>query len=112
MGTPFELFDHPVNRFVANFVGSANVWPRDAGDVAFRPHAVRLQLGTGDPGPDGLALAGAVESIEFLGEFVRYEVRVGERQVIADVPHARGVAPLARGTSVILRIPESELRRI
>ena len=110
VGTPFELFDHPLNRFVAGFVGSANMWPRAPGEVAFRPHAVRLELGESGTATEGLALAGSVESMEFLGEFVRYEVRVGDRNVTADVPHERDRVPLARGTRVILRVRESELR--
>jgi iron(III) transport system ATP-binding protein len=51
-----------------------------------------------------------VESAEFLGEFLRYEIRVGEGLVIADVPHARGRAPIADGTPVALAVPASELR--
>ncbi|PWB66805.1 MAG: polyamine ABC transporter ATP-binding protein, partial [Betaproteobacteria bacterium] len=119
VGTPMELFDYPVNRFVAQFVGSVNLFagdfrregdrlrfvspklgtvalpagvepPAGAFDLAFRPHAV--SVAEAPAGERDLALAGAVESAEFLGEFLRYEIRVGEALVIADVPHARGRA--------------------
>ena len=116
IGTPVELFDHPVNRFVAQFVGSVNLYEgslrrvgegwvfrspalgecdlpasfagteRDHVELAFRPHAVQLDATTGD----ALQLAGAIEGGEFLGEFMRYEIRVGDAMVIADQPHARG----------------------
>jgi iron(III) transport system ATP-binding protein len=137
VGTPMELFDFPVNRFVAQFVGSVNLFAGDfrregdklrfaspklgnvslpAGleppvgsfDLAFRPHAVSVAEREG--GPDDLALRGAVENAEFLGEFLRYEIRVGEATVTADVPYARGRRPIEPGTPVALAIPASELR--
>ena len=136
VGTPMELFDFPVNRFVAQFVGSVNLFagrfereggalrfaseklgrvalpagvepPAGEHDLAFRPHAVSVAESAG---PDALALRGAVENAEFLGEFLRYEIRVGEGLVIADIPHARGRAPIAPGTAISLAIPASELR--
>jgi iron(III) transport system ATP-binding protein len=137
VGTPMELFDFPVNRFVAQFVGSVNLFagtfrregdalrfaspmlgdvPLPAGveppagsfDLAFRPHAVSVAEGAA--GPQDLALNGAIENAEFLGEFLRYEIRVGEATVTADVPYARGRAPIAPGTNVSLAVPASELR--
>ena len=137
VGTPMELFDYPVNRFVAQFVGSVNLFagdfrregdrlrfvspklgtvalpagvepPAGAFDLAFRPHAV--SVAEAPAGERDLALAGAIESAEFLGEFLRYEIRVGGALVIADVPHARGRAPIADGTAVALSVPASELR--
>jgi iron(III) transport system ATP-binding protein len=113
VGTPMELFDQPANRFVAGFVGSANVWAAPTGEVAFRPHAVQLQAGDALPSADGgLALRGTIESTEFLGEFVRYEVRVGDRLLTADVPHVRNRAPLELGSAVSLAVPGHELRSL
>jgi len=137
VGTPMDLFDFPVNRFVAQFVGSVNLFAgafrREGGvlrfaspklgdvvlpagveppagdfDLAFRPHAVHIGEAT-DAAP-GLALKGAVEGTEFLGEFLRYEIRVGEAVVTADIPHARGREPIAPGTPVALAVPATELR--
>ncbi|HQY45518.1 MAG: ABC transporter ATP-binding protein [Burkholderiales bacterium] len=136
VGTPMELFDFPVNRFVAQFVGSVNLFAgrfeREGGalrfaseklgrvalpagveppagefDLAFRPHAVSV---VDAAGPEALSLRGAVENAEFLGEFLRYEIRVGEGLVIADIPHARGRAPIEPGTAISLAVPASELR--
>ena len=139
VGSPMALFDHPVNRFVAQFVGSVNLFagrfrreggrlrfaserigevdlppglepPAEGSDLAFRPHAVRLE-GDGRGLAEGaMRLEGAVEGAEFLGEFLRYEIRVGGAVVTADVPHERGRAPLAEGTRVGLSVPASELR--
>jgi iron(III) transport system ATP-binding protein len=139
VGSPMELFDHPVNRFVAQFVGSVNLFAgefrRDGGalrfispklgevalpvgleppaagyDLAFRPHAVHLEGDGAAASGEAMRLDGAIEGAEFLGEFLRYEIRVGEAHVTADVPHQRGRAPLAAGTRVGLSVPASELR--
>jgi iron(III) transport system ATP-binding protein len=134
IGTPLELYDHPVNRFVAQFVGSVNLFDgevRDGhfvsaalGDVelpaamgagppaahlAFRPHAVRF--GADAPG-GGLRLEGKVAGSEFLGEFVRYEIRVNGAIVTADQPHHRGGDRIAEGTLLELTVPAAELRLI
>src|SRR6187431_167854 len=113
IGSPVELFDDPANRFVAEFVGSVNVYEGELRDgrflsptlgeitlpaslgtgaqltahLAFRPHAVRLDEAVP---ADGLQLEGRVASAEFLGEFMRYEIRVNEAIVTADQPHVRG----------------------
>jgi iron(III) transport system ATP-binding protein len=139
VGSPMDLFDFPVNRFVAQFVGSVNLFPghfitegdhlrfdsptlglltlpkglslqSTEMDLAFRPHAVRFVEDAHTQLQDHLALQGMIEDSEFLGEFIRYEVRVGQAMVKADIPHARGVAPLPIGAHIHLRIPAQELR--
>jgi iron(III) transport system ATP-binding protein len=112
VGTPFELFDHPVNRFVAGFVGSANIVQRDGRDIAFRPHAVTLRTSGAASQDEGLSLSGEIEAVEFLGEFVRYDVKVGDMHVTADVSHARDRTPLPPGTAVTIGVPATELRRL
>ena len=76
-------------------------------EIAFRPHAVTFD---GPALPDGLELDGVIEDSEFLGEFVRYELRVGSGKVIADQPHRRGEEPRARGERVRLAVPLTEVR--
>ena len=137
VGTPIELYDRPVNRFVAEFVGSLNLFEgelRREGDalrfvgaalgevklpstlraqpasrvqLAFRPHAVAFGPdGTGE----GLELQGTIDAVEFLGEFVRYEVRVKDALVLADQPHARGHQPLEKGRGVALHVSPADIR--
>ena len=55
-------------------------------------------------------LDGLVESAEFLGEFSRYRVRVGEVAVVADQPHYAGIAMLPTGTAVRLGIEPTQIR--
>jgi iron(III) transport system ATP-binding protein len=141
IGTPMELFDHPANRFVAQFVGSVNLFggsftrttgalhfsspaigevalpatlepPGTHGEIAFRPHAVRLAPGSPAVTGDDMRLTGTIEGEEFLGEFLRYEVRVAGARVVVDHAHARGEAPLAAGTPVTLSVPADEIRFI
>jgi iron(III) transport system ATP-binding protein len=130
VGTPEELFDRPVNRFVAQFVGSVNLYAgsvaggrfsspalgdvalpgslrRDgAADLAFRPHAVRIDA---PPDAEELRLDGVVSSAEFFGEFVRYDIRVHEARLCADQPHPRGAGRIADGTAVRLSVPAREV---
>jgi len=139
VGTPMELFDFPVNRFVAQFVGSVNLYPgrfitegdhlrfesptlgtlmlprglelqSTEMDLAFRPHAVRFVDDPNTQHENNLALKGIIEDSEFLGEFLRYEVRVGEGRIMADIPHVRGALPLKAGSAVHLRVSSEELR--
>jgi len=153
IGTPVELFDRPVNRFVAQFVGSVNLFEgvvsREGNEVqfksdalgsvrlpaaidkigtaqiAFRPHAVHLvgsapedsargQAASGIQagGGDVLSLKGTIEGGEFLGEFMRYEIRVGSALVVADQHHACGAGRLANGAPVQLTVPHREIRII
>ena len=142
VGTPIELFDRPANRFVAQFVGSVNLiegelreqpggavfaspmvgtWAlpdsieRPGGarvELAFRPHAASLEPGSARERDGHLSLAGRIEGAEFLGEFVRYDVRVGDGRLTADLPHARGSGRLAPGTEVSMSVPAHEIRLI
>ena len=137
IGTPTALFDHPANRFVAQFLGSVNLFAgairRDrqrwvfaspalgevglpdalataekaSAEIAFRPHAVSFG---GAVVADALELDGVIDGGEFLGEFMRYEVKVSAATVLADQPHVRGTEPLARGTPVRLSVAPGEVR--
>lgn len=139
VGSPMDLFDFPVNRFVAQFVGSINLFSgrfqtegdrlrfisptlgevvlpnglalqATSMDLAFRPHAVRFASDRLSDLDENLALYGTIVSAEFLGEAFRYDVRVGQGIVRADISHARGKAALKPGSEVHLRVPTQELR--
>ncbi len=139
VGSPMDLFDFPVNRFVAQFVGSVNLFsgrfqtdgdhlrfnsptlgevvlPQGleqqvaAMDLAFRPHAVHFASDAQSDLDGHLALKGEIVSAEFLGDAFRYDVRVGQAIVRADIPHSRGKSALATSAEVHLRIPTRELR--
>ncbi len=141
VGTPLALFDHPQNRFVSQFIGSTNLFagqflagdtgpsfaspalglltlpsalvaPSEPSEMAFRPHAVRLCSAEQPALAGHLQLSGVVHHQEFLGAFLRYEVRVGSALVLADQAHVRGQPSLPLGTAVSLLIPATEIRFI
>ncbi len=139
VGTPVELFDHPVNRFIANFVGTANMFAgtlkpgadgmvfesaalgtlllrgaptalAGAVEIAFRPHAVTLaEAGTAHDG--GLIwLKGRVAAREFLGEFIRYVVTVGTSEIVADQAHYTDARKFEPGEALDLGIQPEQIR--
>ena len=141
VGTPLALFDHPQNRFVSQFIGSTNLFagqflagdtgpsfaspalgllalpsvlvaPSEPSEMAFRPHAVRLCSAEQPALAGHLQLSGVVHHQEFLGAFLRYEVRVGSALVLADQAHVRGQPSLPLGTAESLLIPATEIRFI
>ena len=139
VGTPMELFDHPANRFIANFVGTINLYAgrlaTGAGatvfvsdalgtiplaglplpapgevEIAFRPHVVAL-CDPGMPVDAGLIrLEGRVAAREFLGEFIRYTVRSGTGEIVADQAHYTGARSYAPGEAVQLAIQPQQVR--
>ncbi len=115
VGTPTDLYDRPVNRFIANFVGTINliagsidetarftspllgthripVVPGLTGpaELAIRPHALAVI------GKDAALAAyrawidGTVAEREFLGEFMRYRIDIAGTTLVADAPHFGG----------------------
>ncbi len=79
VGTPGEIYERPVNEFVAGFVGTSNVLERDGRRVLIRPERIRL-LGAGE---DALgAVAGVVREVAYLGSVTRYVVETGGGQTI------------------------------
>lgn len=138
VGTPMELYDRPVNRFIANFVGTINLLkgkvecvgagvafdshalgrislPQIAGarageaEIAIRPHALTL-LAPGDPPDPGQVWAeGMVAEREFLGEFIRYRVKVGDTELTADAPHFSGHPAYVPGNPVKIGIDPAQV---
>jgi iron(III) transport system ATP-binding protein len=127
-GTPAALYGEPASRFVADFIGDANLvrgsldWlDGDRGtvtlgglalvlphrgvspgevDVAIRPEAVRLAA----DGPGGPAMAGRVTKAAYLGSHMEYTVSspVGELFVVDGAVGAR----LAPGAGVAITLAD------
>jgi iron(III) transport system ATP-binding protein len=138
VGTPVELYDTPANRFIARFVGTINLvrgtletsgagWvfrsealgaiglegakasPGPA-EIAIRPHA--MQLAAPDTPPDGgrTWLDGTVTEREFLGEFVRYVVKIGNAELVVDQPHYMREPGFAPGAPVKVGINSAQIK--
>jgi putative spermidine/putrescine transport system ATP-binding protein len=97
VGTPAEVYEHPVNEFVAGFVGAANFVASDAGPVTVRPERVRLD-GSGE-----VRRAGVVEAVHYLGPTTRVRVVTDDgTTVLADVPNSGSSTGAAVGDRVDL----------
>jgi putative spermidine/putrescine transport system ATP-binding protein len=79
VGTPGEIYERPVNEFVAGFVGTSNVIEQDGRKVMIRPEKIRL-LGEGEEQPG--SLAGVVREVAYLGSVTRYVVETDRGETI------------------------------
>src|SRR4029077_17955290 len=73
VGTPGEIYERPVNEFVAGFVGTSNTI-EDGGVLrTVRPEKIRiLREGESDP----RAVEGVVREVGYLGSVTRYSVEL------------------------------------
>jgi putative spermidine/putrescine transport system ATP-binding protein len=73
VSSPVELYERPVNEFVAGFVGISNVIERDGKRLTIRPEKIEL-LDAGAPA-DGLhSERGKVVEVAYAGMVTRYTV--------------------------------------
>jgi iron(III) transport system ATP-binding protein len=124
IGAPLDLYDRPANRFVATFLGTANLIDgRIEADGQFISEGLAL---AGIGSPEGLAcisirpqdvvvrqtgegIAATVAEREFLGGFTRYRMQVRSHVIVVDVAHRRGAAPHAVGSLVGLMIDPQQV---
>jgi putative spermidine/putrescine transport system ATP-binding protein len=111
VGTPFEIYNRPTTRFVANFVGQLNVFRADAdgriggvsvgqGDFAARPEAISLGR---SPGAD-IVLPATVTEVEFLGSVIRLTAEAAGARVALDTFNRADAPPPTIGTQVELSL--------
>ena len=134
VGSPAEIYNRPLTRFVASFVGTLNmiegvivdvaegairVGPailRASGPIegasagetrtlALRPEALRL----GPPADGANALKGIIEETTFLGAVMRVKVRVGEQTLLIDLFNTGGAASLESGREVLVSFSRDDL---
>jgi iron(III) transport system ATP-binding protein len=115
IGAPRDIYQHPKNMFVADFVGTSNFIDakvldvdstsrtckvssklgnmtvqcefgtsrNDAILVAVRPEDVELTELPGTPDADTNVCSGTVDAKVFLGEYLDFQVKVGDTMVLA-----------------------------
>ena len=113
LGTPQEVYETPATRFVAEFVGAANLLEgelarRFAGgaDCALlRPE--RIRLGT----EAGARAGGTVADGHYFGSFVRLKVQLEATSLAVDLPASAG-APPPNGARVHLHWDASAIHRL
>jgi iron(III) transport system ATP-binding protein len=110
VGTPMELYERPANLFVAGFLGSANILDGGVGvtvpagqRLVFRPQHASLSPAA------GAAMSGPVTHREFLGATVRYGVRIGDGEVLVDVPFQSGAELRTIGETVGVALPPERM---
>ena len=111
VATPTDLYHRPATRFVAEFVGAANLLQgQDAlpyGSTPtsmIRPEQIRLQLGAPPPGATNARAHGSVREVQFFGSFWRVSVQIsdGFSPLLVDVPVA--VASQAPGLGEVVHL--------
>ena len=118
VGTPREVYDRPVNRFVADFVGETNFLPGTVSTEAGRQMVVlsgggRVAAPSGAPEgsatlmvrPESLTLrssqepaadaclAGRIVNVAFLGNHTRITVTTSAGDIVAIRPHGTNARP-------------------
>ena len=113
IGPPAEVYEHPVNEFIAGFVGVSNVIERDGRRYTVRPEKIYV-LAEGERSEEGSRVEeGTVRDVQYVGPVTRYHVsldRGGELQALAqNLEETSGDVLAARGRRVRLQWrPEQE----
>ncbi|NLO81030.1 MAG: ABC transporter ATP-binding protein [Xanthomonadaceae bacterium] len=134
VGRPMDLYDEPVNLFVAGFLGTANVLegeavtdgfrlsngvvvplpqgqsPTPGAKLMFRPQNLQIRDPDAPAQPGCVRLQGNISYREFLGSSVRYTVRVGSQDVQVDAPHQGGEPQREIGSPVALDLAVDKVR--
>ena len=124
VGTPFEIYNRPTTRFVANFVGTLNTFAVTVEDpaagrvrlggealtlagpvagtrgaalaIALRPEALRLGR---EPGYETV-LPATIDGVEFMGSIIRLRARVAGEVVVLDTFNRADQPPPVPGAAV------------
>jgi iron(III) transport system ATP-binding protein len=124
IGSPIDLYDRPANRFVATFLGTANLIEGvieaggrfvadgialDRVNGAAGPACVSIRPQDISVGPQGSGIAARIAEREFLGNITRYHTHAGVQPVVVDVPHRRGAPVHEVGETIGLIDPPSQI---
>jgi putative spermidine/putrescine transport system ATP-binding protein len=134
VGTPFEIYNRPATKFVANFVGTLNVLEGTVTDaatgrvrvnsqevslagklngsrsgdtlsLALRPEAISLGR---QPGHDS-SLSGEIAEVHFLGSVIRVRVGIGGDTVSLDTFNNPATPPPAVGEKADISFSSGDL---
>jgi putative spermidine/putrescine transport system ATP-binding protein len=104
VSTPEDLYEHPVNEFVADFVGVSNVLERGGERFTVRPEKIEV-LAPGAPTEGLVTERGRVVEVAYAGAVTRYTVALGAggdlQLVRQNVGEAPGAAP-SQGAEVLV----------
>ena len=134
VGSPFEIYNQPSSRFVANFVGTLNVIEGIVSDAAkgsirvgeSNLHLKRKLSGLSKESPVSLALrpevlsltpeprkdaniSGKITDLNFLGSVIRIKVEIGTSMILIDMFNSPNTKPPAIGDKVKLHFASSDI---
>ncbi|MBM3620712.1 MAG: ABC transporter ATP-binding protein [Alphaproteobacteria bacterium] len=119
VGAPLELYDRPANRFVAGFLGAANLLEGELAGSTFRHSSgLTFDLAEGSaqarpilmvrpqnlvlaPAPSGM---GVIRHREHLGAVLRYAIDAGGARLVAECPYRAGEPVYGEGDRVALSV--------
>jgi putative spermidine/putrescine transport system ATP-binding protein len=127
IGEPREIYAHPRNRVVADFVGHANLWRGRVTD----PQTIETPLGTLTTVPHGKAIgesvtvlvrperirigpgsennfAGTVTRDRFLGSFRRFDFKVGDTVILGETSEAGDITAIHIPAAAIQILPDGK----
>jgi putative spermidine/putrescine transport system ATP-binding protein len=84
IGAPAEVYERPLTRFVAGFVGTSNLLTGEVaqriigstGTYTIRPEKIRLAESDASVAPDEASATGTIRSVVYLGPVTRYVVHL------------------------------------
>lgn len=83
IGTPRTIYENPINKFVANFIGTMNFYESSTGVLGVRPENIEL---TKNRQPES-NWAGKVSFLEFKGAIIRVYSRLYDNsEICVDLP--------------------------
>src|SRR5699024_8838360 len=126
-GTPTDLYSNPESPFIADFVGTSNIFngkvvgrENNLTSIQFGDHFVDSVVETDKEDvqviirPESFQVIdngetvdnyfeGIVQFATYLGSTVRYDIKVGEYSVVADTVYESGDSIIRNGTKVKLK---------
>ncbi len=130
IGTPFEIYNRPATKFVANFVGTLNTIEGEVMDAAtgrIRIDGAEVTLGRAVPSgkitlaarPEMISLGaypgretqvkGTINDVHFLGSVIRIRARVGGSVLAFDTFNSSDAPPPKVGEEVTLSLAGRDL---
>jgi putative spermidine/putrescine transport system ATP-binding protein len=107
IGTPEELYEQPVEEFVARFLGECNVLPA-GGDDPTRARVVRPERLRLDARPGDVAITGRLDDMIYLGQSTRLRLTMGDGTRLTARLDPRTVGSVAPGDEVTLHFAPAD----
>jgi putative spermidine/putrescine transport system ATP-binding protein len=120
IGTAHDIYEHPAGRFVANFVGTSNIFDAAAAQAlygrpeafAVRPERMRLDWAPGAStaaGAGATAVAGTVSALVYVGHATQVRVALDSGADVVVLVHEGLAADAAPGSRVVVSWQDADI---